>query len=346
MIGQPVHSTYTATFPGMRRVITIVSMLVGLTLVGTVGLRLIEGAPWLDCLYMAVITLSTIGLEDAVGLSSQGKVFIIVYIVLGLGTFTYSAFQIGQWVVSVEMGSILEKRRMEKNVKTLRNHFIVCGLGRVGTTVCGYLHERNQPFIVVDTDETRVVAFCEEHSWLYVIGDATHDEVLRKAGIERARSLTTVLATDADNLYVVLSSRMLNSRLQIIARASDETAIDKLERAGASRVVSPVRSGAIKMARFMISPTIEDFLEIADERDSDLELADVQITEKSPFVGKQLMQTNLRDMGVMVIGIRRANGDRLMPPPGNAVIEAGDSLFAFGNSEAVNAMIDNSIASG
>lgn len=328
----------------MRRAITIVSLLLMLTLGGTVGLRLIEGAPWLDCLYMAVITLSTIGIEDSIGLSDQGKIFIIVYIILGLGTFTYSAFQLGQWIVSVEMRSILEKRRMEKNVRKLRDHFIVCGLGRVGTTVCSYLHERKQPFIVIDHDETHAVPMCEENNWMYVIGDATHDEVLQQAGIKQARSLTTVLATDADNLYVVLSSRMLNSRLQIVARASDEKATEKLERAGATRVVSPIRSGAVKMARFMISPTIEDFLEIADKRDSDLEIADVQITQNSPYVGKQLMQTNLREKGVMVIGIRRANGERLMPPPGSAVIESGDSLFAFGSSDAVNAMIDDSIA--
>ena len=163
--------------------------------------------------------------------------------------------------------------------------------------------------------------------------------MLTNAGIKQARSLASVLPTDADNVYVALSARMLNSNMQIIARASDEKAVEKLERAGASRVVSPFSTGAEKMARFMLNPSIEDFLEIADAQGNELELANVQITEHSPYVGKQLKETDLRDKGVMVIGIRRANGERLMPPPGNTVIHPGDSLFAFGSTSAVNEMI-------
>ena len=151
-----------------------------------------------------------------------------------------------------------------------------------------------------------------------------------------------MLPTDADNVYVILSARMLNSKLQIVARASTEKAVEKMERAGASRVISPFSTGAVKMARFMINPSIEDFLEVADHRGADWELADVQIGEASALVGKQLMETDLRDRGVMVIGIRRASGERLMPPPGTAVIHAGDSLFAFGSTTAVNAMIGES----
>ena len=163
-----------------------------------------------------------------------------------------------------------------------------------------------------------------------------------EAGIGHARSLATVLATDADNVYVVLSARMLASGLQIIARASDEKAVEKMQRAGATRVVSPFSTGAVKMARFMLTPTVEDFFEITDTRGHDLELADVQITENSPYVGKKLMETDLREKGVMVVGIRRANGERLMPPPGTAVLMPGDSLFAFGSSAAVNGMIGES----
>ena len=144
------------------------------------------------------------------------------------------------------------------------------------------------------------------------------------------------LPTDADNVYVVLSARMLASELQIIARADNEKAVVKLERAGATRVVRPFSTGAHKMARFMLHPNIEDFLEIADRRGHELELADVQIGADHPLVGKRLMDTTLREQGVMVIGIRRQNGDKLMPPPGTAVIMAGDSLFAFGSTQAVN----------
>jgi len=174
---------------------------------------------------------------------------------------------------------------------------------------------------------------------LWLQGDATNDEVLLRAGIRQARALTSVLPTDADNVYVVLSARLLNSDLDIIVRASEEKAIEKMQRAGANRVISPVSSGAVKMARFMINPGIEDFLEIADTRDSDLELADVQIADCSPYVGKTLMETDLRQKGIMVIGIHRANGDRLLPPQGTAVIQSGDCLFVVGGADAINTMI-------
>ena len=164
------------------------------------------------------------------------------------------------------------------------------------------------------------------------MGDASDDRVLMQAGIARAKALATVLPTDADNVYVALTARLLSSKLEIIARASDEAAALKLERAGANRVVSPYSTGAQKIARFMLNPNIEDFLEIADHKGQDLELADVQISADSPYVGKKLMETDLRDEGVMIVGIRRRNGERLMPPPGNAVIEAGDCLFAFGST--------------
>jgi voltage-gated potassium channel len=323
----------------MRRLFSIIALLLSLTLAGTLGLRLIEGARWFDCLYMAILTLTTVGYSEVIPLSDAGRAFIIVYLTVGLGTFTYSAFQLGQWIASAQVRSLLERRRMEKAIAKLDDHFIVCGMGRMGRTICNYFAERGRPFVVVDHDEEAAAACCEENGWLYVLGDATDDSTLVRAGIERARALTSVLSTDADNVYVVLSARMLNAKLQIVARASEEKAIEKIERAGATRVVSPFSSGAVKMARFMLNPSIEDFLEIADDRGNELELADVQIDENSPYVGKQLAETDLRDKGVMVIGIRRANGERLMPPPGSTVLHSGDSLFAFGSADAVNTMI-------
>lgn len=323
-----------------REVLIILLLLAGLTLIGTVGLYIIDDdASLLDCLFMAVITLTTVGYSDVVGLTEPGKVFIIGYLVLGISIFMYSAFSLGQWVVNARMRAHLERRRMERAISNLRDHYIICGLGRMGETIANYLHQRSKPFVVIDIDEERIEGVCTERGWLSYQGDATDDEVLKTAGVTRAKSLASVLPTDADNVYVVLSARLLSSNLQIIARAGEQKAIQKLEGAGATRVISPFSTGAVKMARFMISPIIEDFLEIADAHGTDLELADVQVTPSSPYVGKQLMETDLRDKGVMIIGIRRANGERLMPLPGTAVIEQGDSLFAFGSTFAVNAMI-------
>ena len=328
----------------MYRIIRIVVLLLTLTAIGTVGFHLL-GATWTDSTYMAVITLTTVGFREVKPLvdNDAAKIFVIIYLVFGLGTFTYSAFQLGQWIVSAEMRSLWEKRRMQKSIEQLSNHFIICGIGRMGKTICRYLHERNQSFVVIDIDDERLVSTCDEHGWLGIAGDATDDEVLLNAGIRRASSLASVLPTDADNVYVVLTVRMLNSNLPINARASDEKAIVKLERAGANRVISPFSSGGVKIARFMLTPSIEDFLEIADIRGNDLELADVQIASNSPYLGKKLAETDLREKGVMVIGIRRANGERLMPPPGSTMIQAGDCLFAFGSAEAVNEMIGETV---
>ena len=322
----------------MKTVFTTLGLLFGLTFAGTLGFRFVRDVSWIDAAYLAVITLTTLGSENP-GIDTPSKLFVIFYMITGLGIFTFSAFQFGNWIVSAEFQQVLKRRKMQQRISQLSGHSIVCGQGRMGLAICEYLAERGRPFVVVDIDDDRVAEICHERKWPYVPGDATDDDVLRLAGIDRATSLTTVLATDSDNLYVVLSARMLNGQLKIIARASEQKAIEKLERAGATRVVSPFSTGAVKMARFMLNPSIEDFIEIADARGNDLELADIQIDSTSPFVGQKLMETDLRGRGIMVIGIRRANGDRLMPPPGNAVIHPGDSLFVFGNSDAVNSIL-------
>ncbi|MDA1016261.1 MAG: potassium channel protein [Planctomycetota bacterium] len=323
----------------IRRGLNIVGLLMALTLIGTVGFRAVSGANWIDCLYMSVITLSTVGFREAVPLDDIGKLFVVVYLIVGFGVFTYSAMQLGQWMVSVEFRALLEQRRMNRQIDKLDRHFIICGLGRVGRSICQYLAQRRQSFLVIDTNEELLRAECEQSGWPFVVGDATDDSTLKDARISQARSLTSVLPTDADNVYVVLSARMLNAGLQIIARATDDRAVEKMERAGANRVISPLTTSGVKMARFMLNPSIEDFIEIADSHGSNLEIADVQIDAESPYVGQKLADTNLRQLGVMVIGIRRSNGDRLMPPPGTAVIESGDSLFAFGTSESVNRIL-------
>jgi voltage-gated potassium channel len=314
-------------------------VIVSLILVGIFGLRLIEHASWVNCFYMTIITLSTVGYEDPIHLSTAGKIFISLYLMGSLGVFTCSLFQIGQWIVGSELRRLRERRRMNAAINRLENHYIVCGQGRMGLEICRYLAQREKPFVVIDLDETKLTQIASPAGWLHIHGDATDDQVLRDAGIERARSLATVLPSDAANLYVVLSARMLAKGLQIIARASEEKAVDKLLHAGATRIVSPFSSGAVKMARFMLNPSIEDFLEIADQQGNELELADFQISAQSPYVGKKRLETGLREQGVMVIGIRRPNGERLMPPPADAVLQSGDCLFAFGSARSINAVL-------
>lgn len=335
--------TLGISYSSWGRLLRVVVPLAVLTAVGTIGLKIVTGGRWVECLYFAIITLTTVGFNETLPLDDNGRLFIVGYLIVGLSVFTYSASQLGGWIVNVQMRQLLERRRMDKAIAKMQNHYIICGLGRMGAIICGQLAERKQSFVVIDSDDEVIRDKCEPAGWNYIEGDATDDAVLKAAGIERAKALAAVLATDADNIYVVLSARMLTQNLQIIARASSEKAVEKMQHAGATRVVSPFTTGAMKMARFMLNPSIEDFLEITDNRGNDLELADIQIMDDSPLVGKRLMDTDLRSRGVMVIGIRRSNGERLLPPPGSAIIMVGDSLFAFGSASAVNSIIGRDV---
>ncbi len=328
----------------MRQFAFPILLLAGFTLVGVIGFRLTEGWDWLQCLYESVIIMTTVGLSatNQAELHDATKIFVIGYLMCGVGVFTYCVTQLGQQIVSLQLQGLLERRKMDLKISRLQGHYIVCGCGRMGSTICRYLHSRKKPFVIIDRDMDRMRQEATEHGWAFLQGDATHDAVLMEAGIQRAQALTTVLPTDADNLFVVLSARLLNPEMQIVARASDEKSIDKMVRAGATRVVSPFSSGAVKIARFMLNPNVEDFLEFNDQQGLQLELVDVQISEESPYIGKRLMDTDLREKGVMVVGIRRLNGERLMPPSGTVEIAMGDCLFVFGATQAVNEMISQS----
>ncbi len=322
----------------MRRIFSIVCLLGAMITVGAVGFRLISGEGWVACFYMAIITITTVGFKEAVPLDSAGRIFTMVYLLCGLGVFTFTFTQIGEWIVNARVQRLLELRRMRKQIDSMKGHYIICGLGAMGATIADFLHTRGREFVVVELDEDRLSAVCTEHQWPTIAGDATEDEVLSRAGIERAASLAATLPTDANNLFVTLSARLLNPSIQIVARAENEASVQKLERAGANRVISPVSSGAEKMARFMLTPSIENFFSIADE-DGELELADFCIGTASPLIGKTLAEANLRDSGVMIVSIKRGNGDRLIPPEGSTVLLAGDSLLAFGVATAVDGVL-------
>lgn len=323
----------------MRQILAIIGLLTGLVTVGAIGFRMISGATWVDCFYMAVITITTVGYHEAVTLGPTGRIFVMIYLFCGLGVFTYTIAQAGEWIVNARVQRMLELRRMQKRIDRFSDHYIVCGAGRMGRTIASYLSERQKPFALIDFDEEALSDLCEERNWVYVSGDATLDETLVKAGIDRAASIAIVLPTDADNLYVTLSARLLNAKLQIVARATDDGAIQKLERAGADRVISPVSTGAQKMARFMLSPSVEDFLAIADNHGNGLELTDFSITEGSELAGKTLQETKLRDRGVMVIGIRRQSGELVIPPEGSVRLEVGDCLFVFGEFNSIEPIL-------
>ncbi|MCA9036189.1 MAG: potassium channel protein [Planctomycetaceae bacterium] len=319
----------------MRRLMQIPLLIFALLLIGAVCLHLLTDMDLLDSFYHAVILLTTVGYAEPDPMTPSVKLFIICYLGFGLGLFTYSAFQFGQLLVNADLQRYWEQRRMDSLIDKTANHFIVCGYGRMGSTLCEYLHSRRQSFVVIDQDEEVLDEEFHSNKWLFVKGDSSQDEILERAGIRRARGLTTVLPTDADNMYVVLSARLLNPRLPIVARASDDRAAQKILQAGATRVMNPFSSGAIRMARFMLSPSIENFVEVTESQGVDWEIADVVVPDACKLVGQKLSETGLRDSGIMLLGVCRSSGEKFFPPPGHLKIEPGDKLFAFGNSDGV-----------
>lgn len=322
----------------MRRLLQIPLLIMAMLLIGAASLHFLTGMRMLDSFYHTVILLTTVGYEQPKPLTDGVKLFIVTYLGLGLGVFTYSAFQFGQILVNSDLSLFLERRRMESMISRLQGHIIVCGYGRMGATLCEYLHSRRQKFVVIDTNPEVFRDDFKQQHWLFVCGDGSQDSVLTRAGIQKARGLTTVLPTDADNLYVVLSARLLCPGLQIVARASDDRAAEKMMQAGATRVMNPFSSGAIRMARYMLSPSIENFVEVTESHGVDWEIADVQVPESSVLVGRRLSETGLRDSGIMLLGVCRLSGEKFFPPPGQLVIEPGDKLFAFGNSDGVGTL--------
>ncbi|MEZ6121659.1 MAG: potassium channel protein [Planctomycetaceae bacterium] len=300
---------------------------------GAIGLHLLTGQSLLHCFYLAFVLLSTVGCQEPAPLTPGTMIFVIAYLACGLGVFAYSAFQFGQILVNADLRTVLERRRMEQKISRMSGHFIICGFGRMGQELSAHLHKRGQKFVIIDEDDELFTAEMRQAGWLFLSGDATQDDVLIRAGVRQARALTSVLPTDADNLYVVLSARLLSSGLQIVARAGDDRASQKMMQAGATRVINPLSSGAIRMARFMLSPSIENFVEVAESQGVDWEIAEVLVPEGSDIAGRRLKETNLRKSGIMLLGVSRASGEKFFPPPGDLSILAGDNLFAFGNSE-------------
>jgi voltage-gated potassium channel len=315
----------------MQQLLRILALMILLPLVGTLGFRFIENDySWMDALFMAVTTLTTVGYGEVHHLSSAGRVFVIVYLYIGLGAFTYSLFQLGDYAYRLKVRDWFSRRKMDAKIKSMSGHFIVCGFGRMGRTVCRQLSAAGIPFVIVDRDIERLEEPRQNH-WPWLTGDASSDDVLKTAGVERARGLAAVLGDDADNVFVVLSARLLAPQLQIIARATDEQSVAKLQKAGANRVVRLYDVAATRVAHLLVNPNIEDFFEVLTTQGRVLDLAEVNVDAGASFSGKRLDQTDFRERGIIIVAIRRAGGELVMPPPAATTILPGDCLIALGN---------------
>ena len=300
---------------------------------GTVGFHYIEGWPWFDGFYMVVTTLTTIGYQEVHPLSHAGRVFNVVIILSGVSLAFLAVGALTQALLEFELQSFFGRRRMEREIGRLMDHYIVCGAGRVGRSAARELARRPAPFLIIENNEAKAQKFADE-KWLMLIGDATKEQTLREARIEYARGLVAATTTDATNLYIVLTARTLNPHLRIIARASEEDAEKHLLTAGADSVVSPYAFAGQRIAQSFLRPHVVSFLDTATTHlGMDLEIGEVPIGAKSTFAGKTIESSRIRqDRGVIVLAIKRAAGMHFNPAPDD-LIQAGDYLIAMGEPQ-------------
>jgi voltage-gated potassium channel len=308
-------------------------------IIGTTGYVVIEGWPVMDALFMTVTSITTVGYREVHELSPAGQIFTMILLLGGVGTVFYVLTLMVAGVVEGGLFVPWERRRRARMLDSLRDHFIVCGYGRMGRLIVEEFRRQGVPLVVVDRDPELVHQIIEGGG-LAVAADASTEEVLLRVGIHQARGLVTAVSTDAENVYIVLSARLLRPDLYIIGRAETEDAVRKLKRAGADRVISPYQIGAQQMALTALRPAVVDFVQLATSTTSsehlDLAIEQVKIGTGASFAGKSIVDANLRQrFGVVIVGIQRRDGKMDFNPAPDALMQAGDQLIVMGRSDGL-----------
>ena len=325
----------------IRLIILLSVIFIGIILIGIIGFMLIEDFSFIDALYTTVITFSTVGYEMPHHISDNGKIFTSVLIVITFGAFGYYVTIISRLFFEGIISNIYKKGRMKKRIEKLNNHVIICGYGRVGQQCAIDLFEHNESFMIIDIAEEVCQIIEEETKYPYLLGDATQEDVLIEAGIDRAKALITTMPNDANNVFVVLTARELNPDLKIISRASEERADKKLKRAGATNVIMPDRIGGQRMAKLVAQPDVVEFLEYVLLQSVD----DVYVVEiscknlQACFNGKSIGNLDIRNKsGANIIGLKTPEGQYLFNPRADYVLNKDDQLFVLGSNKQISAL--------
>jgi voltage-gated potassium channel len=319
----------------MRRLATAIAVVAAAIALGTIGFYFIEGFSLLDSVYLATETVTTVGYGDITPKTSSGRIFSIGFMLLGGGTVLYALTILVQAIVQAEILTAIGSTRKRREMEKLSGHFIICGAGRVGRRIIRQLERQAVPFVAIDPDVGKLEELIEARAHV-IQGDATLEETLRRAGVERAQGLAACLADDAGNVYVVLTARGLNAKLHIVARAVEEEAEPKLIRAGANRVIAPTIIGGLSMARSLVKPAIADFMDSIVAESLGLAFEEIAIGAESSYAGKALKDTNIRsELDLAVMAVRRITGEMLFQPSGDTIIREGDLLIVIGKAEAM-----------
>ncbi len=317
-----------------RRLLVLALVILSVLAFGTAGFTLIERWPVFDAFYMTLTTIATVGYREIHDLDTAGRVFNSVLIVIGVSTMFFAIGAMTQTVIELELGEFFDKRRMKRMINKLDKHYIVCGYGRVGRAAARELQQAGVPLLVIDKNPERVERALRA-GLSALVGDSTRDEMLEQAGVKRARGLVAALSTDADNVFLILSAKTQNPLLHVAARADEEDAEDKLRRAGADTISAPYTNAGHQLALSLLRPHVVEFLDLATKNlGLDVGLEQVRVAESSDFVAKSLKQIQVRrDLGVIVLAIRKASGEMIFNPPAEAVLEGGDYLVVMGEHD-------------
>ena len=309
-------------------------MLMALIAFGTIGYYIFESMSLFDAFYMTIITISTVGFSEIVPLTKFGRSITVVIIILGISVGTYTIGIIVQWLVGGELQKIFGRRKLQKQISDLKNHYIVCGFGRIGHIICKELFEDNFDFVVIEQDSAAIEELLSL-KYLCLEMDATSEDALLEAGILKARGLVTAVNSDANNVFITLTAKGLRPDIFILARASEEKNEEKLMKAGATRVVSPYLIGARRMAHVLKRPTVVDFLDIATMGNNlGLIMEEAEVGVKSDLVGKNLIESRLRqDFGVIIVAIKKKSGQMIFNPAPSEILEGKDVIVAIGQTE-------------
>jgi len=316
--------------------VIVILLSLALTAVGTIGYMLIEGWDLIDGFYMTIITLATVGYSEVHPVSPSGRIFTIVLIMLGVGFTLYVAGTVVQFIVEGRIRQILGRRRLEKQIGKLRNHYIVCGYGRIGRVLCRYLLHRYLDVVVIEKNEIRIKAM-DEDGVLYLLSSATDEDTLVKAGIQHAKGLFTALATDADNVFLVLTAKQHNPSIFVVARAEQNSTKKTLSAAGANKVISPYAIGARRMAHAVLRPTVIEFLELAfSDENTSIGVEEFVVKAGSCMADKTLIESGIRkELNLIILSIKKADGQLQFNPAADTRIEAGDTVIAVGEEKSM-----------
>ncbi|HWR97005.1 MAG TPA: potassium channel protein [Candidatus Methanoperedens sp.] len=319
-----------------RRIVITLAVLLGVTLSATVGFMLLEGWGLLDAFYMTVISLTSVGFGEVHPLSPAGKIFTILVILGGVAIVAMFLSYGSQVVFEGQFERFMGRRRMEKQIARLQDHYIICGYGRMGRVISREFAKKPVPFVIVESNPEVFRAI--DAGMLCICGDAEEDAVLREAGIERARGLVTVVSSDADNVYITLTACGLRPDLYIVARAGDEAAERKLLRAGASKVVCPYAIGGTGIANAILRPAVVDFIELVTRREHlELQMEEVLIGARSPLAGRSILATGLRqNFGAIVVAVKKGDERMRFNPEPEDLLESGDRLIVLGAGEKLD----------